>query len=36
MVELYPDALKVISTEEIMQENGFTHASEVFVMIEAK
>ena len=36
MVELYPDALKVKSTEEIMQNNGFTHASEVFIMIEAK
>ena len=36
MVELYPEHLKVISSEEIMQKNGFTHASEVFVMIEAK
>jgi len=35
MVELYPEALKV-RNDEIMQNNGFTHASEVFVMIEAK
>jgi hypothetical protein len=36
MKELYPDEMKVMTTAEDTEANGFLYASEVYVMIEAK